>query len=246
MTEQAAPRATVAGPATALAFGPAIGTWAIAWVGGALVAAPVLTVLFGARLGDDLTIPQLATAQTATWTVMAAALVVASRQFGTGDVISDYVARFRPLDLVGVPLGVAMQLALVPLLYLPLRGLWPSTFSVEQVEESARELADRAGGWLTVLLVVIVVVGAPIVEEFMYRALLQRSVSTVVGTAFGLVSTSAWFALIHLTPVLYPGLFLSGLVFGGCVVATGRIGPAIVTHAAFNATGLVIVLQSGG
>ena len=53
-------------------------------------------------------------------------------------------------------------------------------------------------------------------------------------------------ALIHFSPVEYPGLFLAGLVFGGCVAATGRIGPAILTHAAFNATGLVMVLQSSG
>jgi membrane protease YdiL (CAAX protease family) len=57
------------------------------------------------------------------------------------------------------------------------------------------------------------------------------------------VSASAWFALVHFSPVEYPGLFLAGLVFGGCVVATGRIGPAILTHAAFNAVGLVIVLS---
>ena len=84
------------------------------------------------------------------------------------------------------------------------------------------------------LLVIIVVIGAPLVEEFLYRGLLQRSVSVLVGVGFGLVSTSAWFALIHFSPVEYPGLFLAGLVFGACVAVTGRIGPAIVTHAAFN------------
>jgi hypothetical protein len=107
-------------------------------------------------------------------------------------------------------------------------------------------LANRAGGWLTVLLVVVVVVGAPLVEELVYRGLLQRSVSSAIGAGAGLVSTSLWFALVHFSPVEYPGLFLAGLVFGACVVLTGRIGPAIVTHAAFNATGLVVVLQTVG
>lgn len=223
-----------------------MGTWAAAWVGGTLVAAPAMISLLGASLGDDLTIPQLAAASAATWTVMIAALFVASRRFGTGDVTADVAARFRPIDLLGIPLGVATQLVFVPLLYVPLRGLWPDTFSDERIEERAQDLADRAGGWLTVLLVVVVVIGAPVVEELMYRGLLQRSVSDTVGTGFGLVSTSLWFALVHFSPVEYPGLFLAGLVFGGGVALTGRLGPALVTHAAFNATGLIVVLQSVG
>ena len=227
-----------------IGVGQALGTWSAAWVGGTLLAAPAMIALLGASLGDDLTIPQLALASAATWAVMIAALVVASRRFGTGDLLADYGATFRPIDLVGVPLGIATQMAFVPALYVPLRGLWPDTFSNEQIEERAQDLADRAGGWSTVLLVLVVVVGAPLVEEFVYRGLLQRSVSGAVGVWFGLVSTSAWFALVHFSPVEYPGLFLAGLVFGGCVALTGRIGPAIVTHAAFNVTGLIVVLQS--
>lgn len=223
-----------------------MGTWAAAWIGGTVVAAPVVIALLGASLGDELTIPQLAVVSIATWAVMIVALAVASRRFGTGDALADYAVRFRPIDLAGIPLGVITQLALVPLLYVPLRGVWPDTFSDERIEERAQDLADRAGGWSTVLLVLVVVIGAPLVEELVYRGLLQRSVSTMVGTAFGLVSTSMWFALVHFSPVEYPGLFLAGLVFGVCVVATGRIGPAIVTHAAFNAAGLVVVLQTGG
>jgi hypothetical protein len=231
---------------TPIAVGQALGTWAVAWIGGTIVAAPAMIAVLGASLGDDLTIPQLAAASAATWSVMIGALVVASRRFGTGDVIADYASTFRPVDLVGIPLGVATQLAFVPLLYVPLREWWPDTFSDEKIEERAQDLANRAGGWLTVLLVVVVVVGAPLVEEFVYRGLLQRSVSSAIGAGGGLVSTSLWFALVHFSPVEYPGLFLAGLVFGACVVLTGRIGPAIVTHAAFNATGLVVVLQSVG
>jgi uncharacterized protein len=132
------------------------------------------------------------------------------------------------------------------LLYLPLREIWPDTFSDERIEERAQDLADRAGGWATVLLVVVVVIGAPVVEELVYRGLLQRSLSTVVGAGFGLVAASTFFSLIHFSPVEYPGLFVAGLVFGGCVVLTGRIGPAIVTHAAFNAAGLFVVLRTAG
>lgn len=198
----------------------------------------------GAELGDDLTIPQLLVVAIGAWTVFVVALAIASRKFGSGDFRTDFAARFRLVDLVGVPVGIVTQLALIPLLYVPLRALWPDTFTSERLEERAQDLADRADGFSAVLLVLIVVVGAPIVEELVYRGLLQRSLASVVGAWPGLVLVSIWFSLIHLSPVEYPGLFLAGLVFGAGVVATGRIGPAIVTHAAFNATGIIMVLSS--
>lgn len=224
-------------------FVPAVGIWSLAWVAGSIVAAPLLIAATDADSGADLTIPQLFVVVLAAWVVFLVALSVASRRFGTGDLVTDYAVRFRPIDLVGVPVGVITQLALIPLLYAPLRALWPDTFSSERLEERAQDLADRATGFSTVLLVVIVVVGAPVVEELVYRGLLQRSMASVVGAWPALAMTALWFSLIHFSPVEYPGLFLAGLVFGTGVVITNRIGPAIVTHAAFNATGIIMVLS---
>lgn len=221
---------------------PALATWSIAWALGAIVASPLLVLAAGGNLGDDLTIPQLALATAGAWAVFGAALVLVSRRSGTGDPWSDLAVSFRPIDLVGVPIGVATQFVLVPLLYWPLRELWPDTFDADRIEERARELADKAGGFDTVLLVLVVVVGAPIVEELVYRGLVQRSLSRTAGAASGLLLASILFALIHFSPVEYPGLFVAGLVFGLGTAVTGRLGPSIVTHAAFNAAGLVMVL----
>lgn len=221
---------------------PAIGTWSISWVVGAALVAPLLVVAVGGTVGGDLTIAQLAVATVGAWSVFGVALVLASRRFGSGSVGADLGWSFRPVDLVGIPIGVATQLVVVPLLYLALRELWPDTFDPARIEERARDLADRAGGINTLLLIVVVVIGAPIVEELVYRGLLQRSLSSAVGASSGLLLTSILFSLIHFSPVEYPGLFVAGLVFGACVAVTGRLGPAIVTHAAFNAAGLVLVL----
>jgi len=229
-----------------ISVGPASAAWAIGWVLGTIAVAPVVVAASGASLGDDLTIPQLAAVVAGGWLVFLVALSAVSRRWGTGSPVDDFAIRFRWRDLLGVPLGVVTQLALVPLLYVPLRWAWPETFTTDEIEQRARDLADRAGGWLTVVLVLVVVIGAPIVEELVYRGLLQRSVSTATGSVVGLLGTSVWFALIHLSPIEYPGLFLAGLVFGACVAVTGRIGPSIITHAAFNATGLLLVLQSSG
>lgn len=193
---------------------------------------------------DAITTPDLAAVAVGGWVVSLGALAFASRRFGTGDFLADYAVRFRPVDALGAPVGAFVQFIAIPLLYLPLRHFWPGTFSSEEVEQRAQEMVDRADGALVVLLVLVVVVGAPIVEELMYRGLLQRSLMARLGPALGLLAGSAWFALVHPRPVEYPGLLLAGLVFGGFVVATRRIGGAIVAHAAFNAAGLAVALSS--
>ena len=196
--------------------------------------------------GDDYTIPQIALSIVVSWTVFLAAMAFTSDRYGAGDRFGDFVdhyaLEFRPIDLVGVPVGALMQLLVVPLVYVPLRELWPETFSESELEERAQELADKANGWTVVLLFLVVAIGAPVVEELVYRGLLQRSMATVTGAAPALVLTSIWFALIHFTPVEYPGLFVAGLGFGAGLLLTNRIGPSIVTHAAFNATGLTLAL----
>jgi uncharacterized protein len=92
-----------------------------------------------------------------------------------------------------------------------------------------------------VVLVVLVVAGAPLVEELVYRGLLQRAWAATVSAPLALIIGSAWFAMIHFRPVEYPGLFVAGIVFGGCFMLTGRLGTAISAHAAFNLAGLAMV-----
>ena len=92
---------------------PALGTWAVAWIVGAIVVTPLLIVAAGASIGDDLTIPQLAIATVGVWAVFVLALVVASRSFGSGDPLADLGVSFRVGDLVGIPLGIATQFAVI-------------------------------------------------------------------------------------------------------------------------------------
>jgi uncharacterized protein len=227
---------------SAIAPPQAFGTWIIALVVGQLLLAGLVFVAFGVE-GDDYSIAELGIATLAGWLAFVVAAAWASTRFGSGDLVRDYAIRFAPADLAGIVVGVAGQLVLVPALYIPLRELWPSTFSEARLEDRAQDLADKAGGFDTVLLALIVVIGAPLVEEVVYRGLLQRSVVPALGRGVGVVLVAAVFALVHLTPVEYPGLFVAGLLFGGCFALTGRLGTSIVAHAAFNATALVLVLR---
>lgn len=183
----------------------------------------------------------LATSALALWTPFIVMLVVLSRKLGSGHFWSDYSVRFRPIDALGIPLGVASQILLVSAVYWPLRKIFPSTFDAADVEERARDLYDRAHGVWLVVLVLIVVVGAPIVEELVYRGFIQGTLRGTMNEGVALVVTAVWFTLIHLTPVEYPGLFAIALVLGFSYHFSRRIGLSIVTHMAFNATGLLLV-----
>lgn len=231
--------------ASPIPFGVSVATWAIAWVAGSLLLAPLVVIVLGGDFSGDLSIPLLSAATAATWAAFLAALAFASRRFGTGDFVADYAVGFKPIDLVGVPVGVVLQLFVIPLLYLPLASWWPGTFNDEAIEERARDLVDRADGAGIFLLVLVVAVGAPIVEELVYRGLVQRSLANLTNAWPALVMASIWFALVHPSPVEYPGLLLAGLTFGAGLVLTGRLGAPMITHAAFNATGLVVALQAG-
>jgi hypothetical protein len=131
----------------------------------------------------------------------------------------------------------------VPLLYKPLVTIWEDTFTDDKLSENAKDLVDRANGGSMVLLVIMVCVGAPIIEELVYRGLLQGSFSARFNHVPALLAASAIFALIHFRPVEYPGLFVIGLVCGYCALSTGRLGMAMACHVGFNVTGLLLALD---
>ncbi len=222
----------------------AITVWGVTWVTGQVLFQLVASTSGESSADATLPISTLAIAVVASWCAYLAGLWWASDRAGSGNFVSDYGLEFQPIDIIGVPIGLLTQLVLVPLVYVPLRAWWPETFSDDRLEETARDLVDRADGAAVVVLVLVVVGGAPIVEELVYRGLLQGSFVARISELPALLAGAAWFAIVHFRPVEYPGLFVAGLVFGMCAITTGRLGMSIVTHAAFNATGLLTVVTS--
>lgn len=153
--------------------------------------------------------------------------------------------RMRLIDVpVGLAVGLAAQVVMVPLLY----QLVFRVIGEQDVSAAARQLTDRATTPLgVVLLLLIVGVGAPVVEELFFRGLAQRAFEQR-GLSWGLavVCTSLFFAATHLQPLQFPGLFAFGLVLGWLVHRTGRLGPAIWAHLAFNLTAAVVLVADLG
>lgn len=220
----------------------ALFSYAGAWLGGQLLVA----IVFG--IGsydtvDEAPIWVLFLSQCLAWSVFLIAMKLASDRAGSGQFVNDYRVRFKAIDVLGMPVGALTQLVVVPLLYKPLETLWEDTFTDDKLSENARDLVDRASGGSMVLLVIMVCVGAPIVEELVYRGLLQGSFAARFNHVPAWLVATAIFALIHFRPVEYPGLFAIGLVCGYCALATGRLGMAMACHVGFNVTGLLLALD---
>lgn len=230
-----------ADPAVDVPVGEAIGGWIVAWLSGGVLAT-LVALLIGSSGGSSSGPWALLGLAVVQWTPFVVVLAaVGRRRGGTGRPDVDFGLRWRLVDLVGVPLGVVTQLVVVPAVYVPLARWWPATFDTERVERRARDLWESASGAGVLALIVVVVLGAPLVEELVYRGLLQRSLVRRAGAFVGVTLATVWFALVHVQPVEYPGLLIAGAAFGVPAVLTDRLGASVMAHVAFNAAGLAVV-----
>ena len=205
----------------------------------------LLLTAVGAEASDSVSLVTRAFLQTTLWAGMAVsvAFVLRSR---TGSIVGELGLRFRPIDVpIGIAVGVACQLVLVPLVSSP----WARILgrSTEQLREPACQLASKADDPFGVaVLFAITVLGAPFVEELFFRGFVQGGLTSSLGRTAGVIATAAVFGAIHYQLLQLPALVAFGLVLGTLTARTGRLGPAIVTHAAFNATTIVnlVILSS--
>ncbi|MBI2704219.1 MAG: CPBP family intramembrane metalloprotease [Actinobacteria bacterium] len=145
--------------------------------------------------------------------------------------VKDLKLRAKWIDVpVGLAIGVAVQLLVIPALY------WVvSRFTDQNASGVARRITDQAVDPLsTVLIFLGVGVAAPLVEEIFYRGLMLRSVEKRFGAVWALVGTSAFFALTHGYLIVLPGIFVLAVILGLLTQRTDRLGPAIFAHMGFN------------
>ena len=133
--------------------------------------------------------------------------------------------------LPGLALGVFAQALLVPVIYAPILFFRDDL----DVAADARDLVDKADGLGVVLLIVVVVFGAPVVEELFFRGLALRAFEQRLGRWVGLVASSLVFGLVHFQPLQFPALVMFGLIAGWLAQRDGRLGRAIWAHVGFNA-----------
>jgi uncharacterized protein len=155
---------------------------------------------------------------------------------------------FRWWDLpLGLIIGVGSQYALVPLLELPLQ---PFVHNLNQkLSKPANTLFGGAHASTAELLLLglLVCIGSPLVEEIFFRGLLLRGLlgrfgqlGRRIGPALAIVITGVVFGLVHFEALQFLGLAGFGVLLSYVAYRTGRIGPTIVAHVAFNATTVIV------
>jgi len=173
------------------------------------------------------------------WTGLIGGVVLYYRLWGSGHPSDDLGLAIRPLDVViGAAVGLGTQLVLIPLLYLPFERA-DKTLSHRLSAPAKSDTAAVHGGWQTAVLILFLAVGAPIVEELFFRGLLLRSLTRWLGPVAGIAVSAVVFGLAHFELLQLPALIIFGLFLGTLAYKTGRLGPGMVAHAAFNAVTVV-------
>lgn len=110
-----------------------------------------------------------------------------------------------------------------------------------------REVLTSVSTWLFFLdanpsqrlfLIVIAVVLAPLVEEYVYRYCLLEGLAPRLGDWKACLVVSLVFALGHGELLAVPGLTVLGLIFGAVYLKTRSLWPSVLLHALWNATTL--------
>jgi uncharacterized protein len=227
----------------------------IRWGMGDAVAGSVLTILApvvvavavlalsGREDLDDLSLAGTALLTVPLWVGLAGAPWWSTRLKGRRSLAADFGLRVRWSDVpLGLVTGLVGQFTLLLLVQLVYQLLGVDDDQVGQAAEDLTDEADGIGG--VVLLVLMVAVIAPALEELFYRGLWLRSLERRFGPVVAVVGSSVLFGAAHFQWYDFPALAGFGVLLGVLTVRTGRLGPAVCAHLAFNLTAVTVLLTT--
>ena len=181
------------------------------------------------------------------WAFLIGVPIVASRRKGNGPV-RDLGLRMRWVDVpIGIGAGLVGQLLLVPLVYWPIFKIIGHN---ENVSKVAEQLTNKVHGPAdTVLIFLLVAIGAPFAEELFFRGLTQRSLLKLRGDSPHAGCGSwpgptpgprSWSRRCSSPPPTSsrsssPDCSPSDWCSASSPGASGRLGPSIWAHLTFNA-----------
>jgi membrane protease YdiL (CAAX protease family) len=154
----------------------------------------------------------------------------------------------RGLRLVQlVPLLLLVPVAVLAAELDPLLSTWWPAPDVAERAERMREALPTDERLALVETLVVAVGLAPLVEEWLFRGVIQQGLVAHMGARFGVVVTALLFALGHggagISAQSYAAIvtqiFVLGLAFGFVRQATGSLLAAILLHAAVNGLGVL-------
>lgn len=224
-----------------------VGLAVAGFVGGIVVSGLLASVWLALNPDEPEGVGALAFGQIGLWLGLGGAAVVAARR--SGRTLTEALGlQVRRGDWTrGLGLGVGSQLVGIPLLAILLQPLVGSP----EVEGPVQDMVRDVGGLQVAILVLLVAVGAPVIEEVFYRGVLYRPLAARLGPLAAVVITGVVFGLSHYNPTLSAqgqilvvvSLAAFGMLLALLVHRTGRLGLPITTHMAFNATTVAFLIS---
>ena len=228
------------------------------FLGGELISTGAVAIV-AALNGKGAQLKEIATSSSPpTWYIVTSLLGLWVGMLGAAYLAINYGAvdrrrlglTFRPIDLVGIGIGIGSQIV-IGLLYLPFRS------HLQHFNAPITKLTGASHGPSFALVIALTALGAPIVEEIFFRGVLFRGLMglttavtpqrlKIVAVAGAVIADGLLFALAHGELVQLPGLALFGIVLSIVFLRTGRLGMCIVAHIAFNALALLSYSSGSG
>jgi membrane protease YdiL (CAAX protease family) len=235
-----------------VAAGPATG-WLpcrAVWIAGAGLAlstvVPVVLLRPAIAAGAPVAL-LLALGMVAQWVCLVGACWVASRRFGSGRMFRDFGLEIDESDLRwGLRAWAAAWAAAASV------GIGFAALGGNLLERDDRLFAFFGSGPLSmVVLVLVVVAGAPVAEELFYRGLLQGSLGPALGRVGAVIAQALVFGFVHTGTVSGAGNLVVVMALAGAGVVFGiaahlrRVGTSVVAHAVFNTVSVAGRLVGG-
>ncbi len=148
----------------------------------------------------------------------------------------------KPIKLVGVGLGtVGFGLLLTNIIM--------KAFAGTELLQSALDLMENAfkvnGPIDGLILILAVVVGAPVVEELLFRGVLYEEIRKETSLKITMFLTALIFGLYHFNILQTPNTFFMGLVLAYVYHKERSIKASIIVHAVNNSMVMVPILDQG-
>lgn len=160
----------------------------------------------------------------------------ASRRWGTGRVVDDLGLRVRWIDLaLGVGGGIVVLISVIVInVVAQALGAQRGT-NLEDVIEAGRDPLTF------LILFVLAGILAPVTEELLFRATIQRGLESRIGVWVAVIVQGVVFGAAHYTPDqgwgnvnLILSIAVVGMALGTLARLTGRMGTPMIAHATFN------------
>lgn len=109
-------------------------------------------------------------------------------------------------------------------------------------QDLIRMFLEVKSPWLLAVMIILACVGAPLVEELIFRAGIFRFARTRLPRWAALLVPACLFGLLHQNLASFAPLVVLGVLFSLAYERTGRIGTSMIAHGLFNLNSLILIL----